>query len=66
MWSLRHLSNGRSSDRQEALANDARAKKSMEQEYNRRMRVRESTIAMGDSVLITLKKHRKATASWGH
>jgi hypothetical protein len=50
--------------RQEALANDARAKKSMEQEYNRRMRVREPTIATGDSVLIKLKKHRKATASW--
>ena len=50
--------------RQEALANDARAKKSMEQEYNRRMRVKEPTIATGDSVLIKLKKHRKATSSW--
>ena len=50
--------------RQEALANDARAKKSMEQEYNRRMRVKEPTIAAGDNVLIKLKKHRKATASW--
>ena len=50
--------------RQEALANDARAKKRMEQEYNHRMRTREPTIAVGDSVLIKLKKHRKATASW--
>jgi hypothetical protein len=36
----------------------------MEQEYNHRMRAREPTIAIGDSVLIKLKKHRKATASW--
>jgi hypothetical protein len=50
--------------RQEALANDARAKKRMEQEYNHRMRAREPTIAVGDSVLIKLKKRRKATASW--
>jgi hypothetical protein len=51
-------------EQREKFKQEARAKKSMEQEYNRRMRVKEPTIAAGDSVLIKLKKHRKATASW--
>ena len=42
--------------RQTALANDAKAKKRMEAEYNQRMRAREPTITLGSKVVIQLKK----------
>ena len=50
--------------RKTALANDARAKKRMEEEYNVRMRVREPMITLGSKVLIKLKNHRKNTSAW--
>ena len=50
--------------RQTALANDARAKQRMEEEYNVRMKVREPLITVGSEVLIKLKRHRKSTPAW--
>ena len=50
--------------RKMAMENDARAKKRMELEYNRRMRTKEPTINVGDQVLIKLKRHRKNTSAW--
>jgi transposase InsO family protein len=47
-----------------ALENDARAKKRMETEYNRRMRAKEPTISVGSQVLVKLKKQRKDTSAW--
>ena len=46
-----------------ALENDARAKKRMEIEYNRRMRAKEPTISVGSQVLVKLKKQRKDTSA---
>jgi hypothetical protein len=50
--------------RKTALANDARAKKRMEADYNVRMRVREPVITVGSRVLVKLSKHRKNTSAW--
>ena len=50
--------------RKNALANDARAKKRMEADYNMRIRVREPVITVGSKVLVKLSKHRKNTSAW--
>ena len=50
--------------RQTALANDAKAKKRMEAEYNQRMRAREPTITLGSKVVIQLKKKCKSDSGW--
>ena len=50
--------------RKTALANDARAKKRMEADYNVRMRVREPVITVGSKVLVKLSRHRKNTSAW--
>ena len=44
--------------RNEALTNDAQAKRKMKAEYN------ETSIKVGDKVLIKLKKQRKDTPAW--
>ena len=50
--------------RKTALANDAKAKRRMEAEYNRRMRVKEPIITIGSKVLIKLKRNRKSDSAW--
>ena len=50
--------------RQEALANDARAKKRMKEEYDARMKAKESRITVGAKVVIKIKKTRKSDWSW--
>jgi len=50
--------------RKTAIANDAKAKRRMEAEYNRRMRVKEPIITIGSKVLIKLKRNRKSDSEW--
>ena len=46
------------------LANDVRAKKRMDADYNVRMRVSEPVITVGSKVLVKLNKQRKNTSTW--
>ena len=47
-----------------AVKNDGKAKARMKQEYDARMKTRESSIRIGSRVLIKMKKQRKSTSAW--
>jgi hypothetical protein len=61
---LPETSSQREAWRLEAMANDARSKKRMKEEYDSRMKAKESLVRVGAKVVIKVKRSSKADPAW--